>query len=422
MRSFSLINFFQSIFVSIVFVLIIFTPNITFLPYYTWILAFCGILCLFNKSFRALIKFNGTSNRKILIALFISTIYNGIIVPFVHLSGDLTYIPLLIGIILTLFRNILLVFILHKVTHGQDIFKEYAKFFFIACSIYVAFTLYFIVNPGFKDFWFSSIIVPPQEHSFLAYQFRYSLDGFAAFASATVFSFACLFCSFIIASERNFSYFHILCLILFVVGCFFYGRISLIGMLLGATMILSNKEQKGKTLKIVFIVVLIILLLVGYLNTLSQINDDIAIWTDWAFAFVRQLFVEKEVTDHSVTHMFEDMYFIPQIATCILGDGKYTNPDNSYYMHTDVGFMRLILYGGLIGLFLTYKTIFCLCKSIKRNTNSIYIRRFVNLALVLLVVLEMKGESYQRLIMQLYPIFLIINYQNSQNENYCKRK
>lgn len=422
MRSFSLMKLFKSIFLSVVFVLIIFTPNITFLPYYTWILAFGGILCLLDSSYRKLIKFNKKSNKIFLITLFISTIYNGIIVPFVHFSGDLTYIPLLIGIILTFFRNILLVFILHKFANVDNIFKEYTKYFFIACSIYVAFTLYFIINPGFKDFWFNSVIIPPQEHSFLAYQFRYSLDGFAAFASATVFSFACLFCSFIIASEQDFSYFNIVCLLLFVIGCFFYGRVSLIGMLLGATMILSNKEQKGKTLKIVFIVVVIILLLLVYLNTLSKINDDIAIWTDWAFAFVRQLFIEKEVTDHSVTHMFEDMYFMPELTTLIWGDGKYTNPDHSYYMHTDVGFMRLILYGGLLGLILTYKTIFCLCENIKRNTNSIYFRRFVNLTLVLFVVLEMKGESYQRFIMQLYPIFLIINYQNSLNENCCKRK
>lgn len=421
MRSFSIQKLFRSIFLSIVFVLIIFTPNITFLPYYTWILAFFGIFCLFDKSYRTLIKFSGKSNRSFITALFISTIYNGIIVPFIHFSGDFTYIPLLIGIILTFLRNILLVFILHKLTHNKNIFKEYIKYFFIACCIYVAFTLYFIVDPGFKDFWFSSIIIPPQEQSFLAYQFRYSLDGFAAFSSATVFSFACLFCSFIISYERKFSYIYIICLLLMVIGCFFYGRVSLVGMILGVTMILSNKEQKGKTLKIVFVIVSLIVLLVGFINVISQTNDDIAIWMDWAFAFVRQLFVEKEVTDHSVTHMFDDMYFMPDFMTFIFGDGKYTNPDNSYYMHTDVGFMRLILYGGIIGLFITYNTIRCLCKNIKLNANSIYIKRFINLTFVLMIVLEMKGESYQRFIMQLYPIYLVINYQNSINENYFKR-
>lgn len=421
MRSVSLKKLSKSIFLSIVFVLIIFTPNITFLPYYTWILAFVGVLCLFDRSYRRLIRFNGKANRLFLTTLFIATIYNGIIVPFIHFSDDFTYIPLLLGIILTFFRNILLIYVLHKFTNGESIFKEYAKYFLIACCIYVSFTLYFIVNPSFKDFWFTSIIVPPQEHSFLAYQFRYSLDGFAAFSSATVFSFACLFCCYIIASERKFNYIYIICLILMVIGCFFYGRVSLVGMILGALMILSNKEQKGKTFKIAIIVVLLIILLVSFLNVVSQTNDDIAIWMDWAFAFVRQLFVEKEVTDHSVVHMFEDMYFIPEFTTCILGDGKYTNPDNSYYMHTDVGFMRLILYGGIIGIYLTYNTIFRLCKNIKTNANSVYIKRFINLTLLLFLVLEMKGESYQRFIMQLYPIFLIINYQNSLIENHGRR-
>lgn len=418
----SLKSIFRDVCFSILFVLVTFAPSIKFLPYYTWFMALLGAWVLTNKKFNVLIGFNSVVNRKFWKYLLFVLGFNSIVVPIAHFSGDFTYIPLQIGIILSLLRSVLLIYCLHRWGDG-DIFQLYGKYFFIACIIYVSFTIGFIIDPGFKAFWLETVIngVVDRSQEFAAYEFRYSLDGFAAFSSASIFSFACLFCSYFISDSKKINILRIACLMIMVVGCFFYGRVSLVGMLLGAGLILWTSGSITKTMRIVGIIIAFVFGLLAVLNTVSASNDALVLWQEWAFAFIKQLFVDKEVTDYSATHMVEDMYYMPDLFTLIFGDGRYTNANESYYGHTDVGFMRLILYGGLISLTLVYSIIIKLFKAISKCTRIVVLKRFVLLVTVLFFVLEMKGESYQRALMMLYPIYLIVNYKNNlsfaQNEN-----
>ncbi len=416
-----MIIFFKNIILSVIFILIIFTPPISFLPYYTWLLAFMGILTLTNVNFVRLIGFGNKYNRYFLIYFTIIFIFNSLIVPFTHNFVDFTYIPLLIGIILTILRSILLIYCLYKF-EKREILSQYCKYFFIACSVYVAFTLIFIINPGFKQFWLYSILTKVEDKSigFAVYEFRYSLDGFAAFSSASVFSFACLFCCYLIAANRNVNILQTACLIIMVIGCFFYGRISLVGMLLGTILIVWTTDNIGKTIRVITIIVIFAFTVLAVLNVASQSNESLIAWQEWAFSIVKQLFVEKEVTDYSVTHMVEDMYYMPDAPTFLFGDGQYTEANGSYYGHTDVGFMRLILYGGIIDLLLVYSLLIYLSRIIIRTSKSLVFKRFIFLAIILFFILEMKGESYQRAIMMLYPLFLIQNYKSNDVKSLWK--
>lgn len=192
-----------------------------------------------------------------------------------------------------------------------------------------------------------------------------------------------------------------------VIGCFFYGRIALIGILLAALLILLNSKNVSKKLKIIWRVVLITVILVAIVNYLATINDSFLYWKNWAFAIVNQLFVERKVTDYSVTHMFEDMYYMPEIKTLLIGDGYYTDPlSNGYYGHTDVGFMRLVLYSGVPGVILAYGLLcYCVYIAYQRMPDKIS-RRFVMCVVVLWIVLECKGESYHRILSLIYPLYL----------------
>ena len=408
-------------FLIIVFLLIIFAPPIRFLPYYTWILAGAGVWTLSDKNFYHLIGFGCRRNLNFIVLLLIMCLYNCIIVPTIHGFQDFTYIPIQLGIILALFRNILLIYILYKFSKNS-LFSSFAKYFLSACCIYVSFTLVFIIYPAFKQFWMEDVLANVVDRStdFAVYQFRYGIDGFAAFSSASVFSFACLFCSYLVSSSRKIKIIQLACLIYMVVGCFFYGRISLVGMLFGATLILWSSDSIVKTLRIVGIILIFVSGLLLILNIASESNELLVLWQDWAFSIVKQLFVEKEVTDYSVNHMFEDMYYMPGFFTFLFGDGLYTCANGSYYGHTDVGFMRLLLYGGIFDLCLIYSIVIYLARIILRISKSSVFRHFIFLATLLFFILEMKGESYQRAFMLLYPLYLIQNLTNNtdtKNEN-----
>lgn len=401
---------FKNIFLTIIFILVIYVPNLSFFPHLSWFLAFLGLLSLLDRNFEASIGFNKNNNKNFLQYLIFVLIFNIIIVPVIHGLVDLSYIPLQIGIILSILRSILLVYCLYK-CYGNEIFLQYSKFLLLACCIYVTFTLLFIVYPEFKEYWLYSILSDVEDRSedFAVYAFRYSLDGFAAFSSASIFSFACLFSCYLISSNPKHLLIKVVCLMLMVIGCFFYGRISLVGMLLGVILIFWSAKKLGVLLKIASIIILSTIGILSILNIASQSNETLLLWQDWAFAIVKQIFVEKEVTDHSVTHMVNDMYYMPNIFTFLFGDGMYTDTNGSYYGHTDVGFMRIILYSGICGLILIYSLVIYLAKTVIKASNSIIFKRFIFLSTILFFVLEMKGESYQRAIMMLYPFILILN-------------
>ncbi|MPS38830.1 hypothetical protein D8S93_09310 [Vibrio sp. VGrn 2] len=68
----------------------------------------------------------------------------------------------------------------------------------------------------------------------------------------------------------------------------------------------------------------------------------------------------------SLSHL-ETMIFIPsEFSTLAFGNGIYVNEDGSYYMHTDSGYMRFLLFGGVLYLILTMLVAFymaCLTRS-----------------------------------------------------------
>lgn len=417
-----LLTLIKGCFLTLVFVLVTFTPDFRFLPHYSWLLALLGLLALRDRKFKSLIEFKGKKNVGFLKLFLVVLFFNCLIIPLFHGLADFSYIPLQVGLVLTMCRCILLVYCLYKFNSGISLIDQYGKYFFLACCVYAAFTLYFIVDPGFKTFWLDNVLVEAEDRSvdFAVYEFRYSLNGFAAFSSASVFSFACLFCCYFIAFSKKVKLSQILCLMIMVVGCFFYGRVSLFGMLLGALLIFWMSGGFYKKTRIFCLIVLFVLALLAFLNIASKTNDSLLTWQEWAFSFIKQLFIDKEVTDYSATHMVEDMYYMPKTDTFLFGDGMYTNSNGSYYGHTDAGFMRLLLYGGIICLGLVYLFMTNLTFRIIRVSKSIVFKRFVLLTTILFFILELKGESYHHAIMMLYPLFLIQNFNNNISNRHVK--
>lgn len=399
------------VFLTFIFVLVIFTPNIKLLPKISWLLAFIGILTLLNKKFvndLCLFKLYG---KKYIICLFLSIFYLGL-QPFFHGTDDYSYIELLVGIILTLFRNFLLLYLLYKFYDHNNLLNKYYEFLLKSCCIYVAFTIIFIIFPNFKDFWLNEILSKNNEITYFKYKFRYSLSGFAAFASSSLFSLAAIISGHVIAKDSKFSIKKITAFFVVVVGCFFYGRVSLIGVALGIFVIVFDRGDFIKNIKTLSIIIFITLTLVFIVNYLSSVNESFFIWKEWAFAFIKQIFVEKEITDYSVTHMFEDMYFMPKMTTFIYGDGFYIDKiAGTYYLSTDVGYMRLLLYAGVIGVIIAFIPLLYMFFRLAKIQKQFSDKFFIFSLLVCWLVLEAKGDMYHRTMMILYPIFILKMYE-----------
>ncbi|MBE7357812.1 hypothetical protein CSPB12327_02870 [Campylobacter sp. RM12327] len=91
------------------------------------------------------------------------------------------------------------------------------------------------------------------------------------------------------------------------------------------------------------------------------------------------------------TNELKEMFIFPnEIKSWIIGDAYWYNPlkDNFYYMNTDVGYLRLIFYFGLIGLFFYFSLQFFLVKVYKHFDIKFKYYIFI---IIYLLILNLKG-------------------------------
>lgn len=144
---------------------------------------------------------------------------------------------------------------------------------------------------------------------------------------------------------------------LLVIGTFFAGRTGFIGLLIAVIyyFVVMGQPLYRKVLQFFTIFLLIAL---GGLSIYWLLPFEIRLLvTDtllpFAFEFLYNYFDEGTLTTAS-TEMLSNMYFTIDWQTFVLGDGKYINPDGSYYRYTDAGYMRNILFYGIFGTMILF--------------------------------------------------------------------
>lgn len=98
--------------------------------------------------------------------------------------------------------------------------------------------------------------------------------------------------------------------------------------------------------------VLVAVVLAGVVLCVALYNRDDSVRTHLRFGFEGFFnWAEKgELSTHS-TDMLRDMHRWPtELKTWLIGDGRWEGDDGSFYMYTDVGYIRFIYYFGLPGL------------------------------------------------------------------------
>lgn len=394
----------------VLFLIVYFTPDFRFLPHYTWVLSFIGLIVLYSIGTKRRIAFSDQANRTFLIALILSSIFLGLIVPLVHFTFDFTYGPILLGIYLCLFRNILIVRIVDHYSNDNKI-EVFIESFLNACIICVIFTIVFIVFPNFKEFWLNKVIVNDvsEAHAnWAAYQYRYSVGGFAAFSYATLFSCAIVMSAYMVcvnsAARKELLRFVVMC-----IGGFFYGRVTIFAIAIGIFLIVMNGRNPKTAIKFMLYLLLGIAVLIYVLNTLQSDNLEFKVWANWAFSAYNDIFIKREITTYSIQNIMNNMYFVPELSTILFGDGLYTDLQTGrYYMFTDVGYMRLLVYGGFLADIIAFTPMLYMMFKIKEYADNIHLARMATAIIVLWIALEAKGESYYRIILLMYPIFLLV--------------
>lgn len=208
-----------------------------------------------------------------------------------------------------------------------------------------------------------------------------------------------------IKKEINYFYAVILLVLLFFIGVFI-ARTTIIGFAIGLLFFLKSENMIKAVWSMAGLGVLTFFLF--YLGLFDSVD------TSHAFEFFTtdtDSFGETS-TMRSMTHMY-DISFSEK--TLFLGDGLSKGSAGGYYMGTDIGWMRNILYFGIIGTIFGYLYYeIRIVGLLRKVSNENYI--FFAVWLLYLIVLNFKGLPDYNFMIFLLTAYFIMKQQKFQND------
>ena len=347
-----------------------------------------GIL-MFNKEYRKKV-FNGLKNKYILyliIGMIILLLWS-IMVLFINKTQDLSYLKTLIHLYITLGIGYELFFYLDLKNKKNEVINYIIISFLIQSFLQWFFFLFPSVSSLFNIFRTESMILNNIKYS--GYRgLAISSTGFFGLSSAYGLVSIIYFTKYNTLFKNN-----ILKYIVFFLlysGTFFAGRTGFIALPFILILLIAdlknnrqNKEiyrKKLKQLGIVFLSFLLIILLTMQIPKFSKMYN-------YVFELVKNISNGKGFFTTSTDKLIK-MYDIDiSSKTFFVGDGKYTvflNGEPKYYQGTDVGYLRKILYFGIIGILLSFVLEILIFDIKNKNKEQILI-------FIFLMILELKGE------------------------------
>lgn len=321
-----------------------------------------------------------------------------------------------------------LVYSVHKIK-GKMSFDIMARLVILACLLQVSFAILFFIFPDIKMLFYSYLKMGEAGLSdALERSGEYRFHGFGAnfFAVGVVIAMTLLLISYQLSKPKYSSFAHIVELfLLLTIGCIM-ARTSLVGFVLGIIYLIYKMNILSFRLNIftskLLAKMFIVFVFIGIIGTyIYNQSDELQIYIKYGFELFFNYFERGELSSNSVDTLIENGYMFPSSLTgWIIGDGYFSDPtasegELSYYMHTDIGYCRLIFYFGVVGLILyllvhAFLTYYCIYLD-KKN------RFFYILLFLLFLIILNKGVTN---FIHYYLLFAIVN-SFSKTSIYGKR-
>ncbi len=327
-----------------------------------------------------------------------------LLIPFVALisiginqTSDIEFIKYPISMLTILFASYFVAKVLNKFYRKLD-FQNISLLIvnIILIQSIIAFMMFLI--PELRDFLLGIQKLAPDDIERISDFFEFRIIGFGImfFGAGIISGFGLILIGALLRfyklSSKQTIWLSIKFLFILVVGMMM-ARTTLIGGLLGLMLIFMPKNLKAtismfkkRFLFILNIVVIPIILMMILFFLVPKIGEIFEPLFNFAFEIFINYF-EKGSAESASTNQLQNMYIFPEtIQTWIIGDGYWNNPYGSgYYMHTDVGYLRLIYYFGLVGLFVY------LLMQVSIIKNSFEQKLLIYTIFLYLLVLNLKG-------------------------------
>lgn len=137
------------------------------------------------------------------------------------------------------------------------------------------------------------------------------------------------------------------------------------------------------------------------------------------FNFVFELFInffELNSLETGSTNRMQEMFFFPDnLNTWIFGDGRMFSNTGGYYMHTDIGFIRLLFYFGLPSTIYFIYLHYVYYKILSKETHVKALKYLFLFMLIWILTLNFKGLVFES---KYIVIFLLIFILQKKHRKY----
>lgn len=392
----------NKILISIIFAWFIFPVNIKAVPHAVYVVIYAMVPMIYllkDWKWISLIMGLVIKNRCTFLALLFFLVASVIsfVVIIINQSYEFSYIQNLLLAI----KNVIVFLFLYRLiqnTYKQDCLEKFMMYYIIACLLYVGSTCVLMVNADFRLNWLNIIDTSEaliDKSLEVSYVSRIGWAGFSAFMYAFKILMGFTFSLFLLEKKKV----SIVVSVALIVGAFFYGRIGgFLAFIIFTVYLLRYFIQinGNKILQLLLLMLGISVTLVYFVN---DFNNEIFVWFSWASgpvqSFLDGLAYGQISFGGSVDHMYDDMYFMPEEDTLIFGDGAFTNSDGTYYMYTDVGVIRSVLFFGLSGTIMIYLSLIFLALASIKNIVCKNVRAFLVICILIsTMIFECKGLIY----------------------------
>lgn len=214
---------------------------------------------------------------------------------------------------------------------------------------------------------------------------------------------------------RNKLLYWLICAMILVVGLL-SARVFIVGVACTILFLFINERKKiSGFIKGSFRIIIwgaILLFIAFYL--LSKYVPTFDLVFEWAFEIFINMFSGEGVRSNS-TDVLLDMYVFPQeVSTWLIGDGRITTSDGSYYMHTDVGFIRMIFFFGLPMTIIYYYYQLYMARKIYTGSSIHVLKPFLLCYVLMVYLFNLKGlisGSYFLILLLTYYEYSVTRYQ-----------
>lgn len=342
----------------------------------------------------------------LMIYIFFLLLFIAIMLPSLYGTNDYSYVKTLTYIIRKGVIFSFLITLICKNYSRQNRIDAFMSYYAIATSMYVCGTILFVLFPKIKNYWFQFVLAESQKNMFnsFGYTFRVGWMGFSGFQATLKCTISVIFTIYLLTAKygknRNARKRIILlvCLGMSLLGNAFYARVGLLcsGLVILVFLLASGIVSFKKWLVGFFLLAFMFIILLVLKDKYLIVNE----WYVWMTTPFKNLIHSGNFNNASVNELTKKMIFMPKSKTFWLGDAKYSTSFGGYYMETDVGFMRQLLFWGIFGTFLCYSMLFLSIPKICRDN------KWLLLSLVLVfIVFEIKGEAYYDFV----PVFIALN-------------